>query len=72
MAPQSDEARVEACLGLFGDSAKILHKIGARFGSNIPQAQKLFWKHPMKFLGDMSYVESHFFLIGDSVTVGAR
>jgi hypothetical protein len=31
-----------------------------------------FWMHPMEHLGDMSHVESHFFLFGDSVSVGER
>jgi hypothetical protein len=31
-----------------------------------------FWTHPMELLGDMDHVESHFFLCGDSVSVGAR
>ena len=26
--------------------------------SNIPQAQKLFWTHPMELLGHMGHVES--------------
>jgi hypothetical protein len=49
----------------------ILTKIGARFVPNIPQAQKLFWTHPMELLGDVGLVESNFFLFGDSVSVGA-
>ena len=28
--------------------------------------------HPMKLLGDVGQVESHFFLFGDSVSVGVR
>jgi hypothetical protein len=28
--------------------------------------------HPMELLGDVGHVESHFFLFGDSVNVGAR
>ena len=28
--------------------------------------------HPMKLLGDMGHVESHFFPFGESVSVGAR
>ena len=27
---------------------------------------------PMELLGDLGYVESHFFAFGDSVSVGAR
>ena len=35
--------------------------MGAWFASNIPLARKSFWMHPMELLGDMGYVESHFF-----------
>ena len=38
----------------------------------IGQAQKSFWTHPMELLGDVGYVESHFFLFGESVSVSAR
>jgi hypothetical protein len=44
----------------------------ARFASNIPQAQKSFWTHPMELLGDEAQVESHVGPFGDSVSVGAR
>jgi hypothetical protein len=44
----------------------------ARFASNIPQAQKSFWTHPMVLLGDVGHVESRFGPFGDSVNVGAR
>ena len=30
-----------------------------------------FWTHPMELLGDVRHVESHFVIIGDSVSVGA-
>jgi hypothetical protein len=33
---------------------------------------KSFWMHPTEILGDMSLVESHFFLFGDSVSIGVR
>ena len=33
---------------------------------------KIVWTHPMELLGDMGHVESHFFLFGDIVSVGAR
>ena len=32
----------------------------------------IVWTHPMELLGDKGHVESHFFLFGDSVSVGAR
>ena len=33
---------------------------------------EIVWMHPMELLGDVGHVESHFFLFGDSVSVGAR
>jgi hypothetical protein len=39
---------------------------------NILLTQKSFWTHPIKLLGDMGHVESHFGPFGDSVTFGAR
>jgi hypothetical protein len=32
----------------------------AWFVSNVPQAQKSFWMHPMELLGDVRHRESHF------------
>jgi hypothetical protein len=46
--------------------------MGARFGPNVPQAQKSFWTHPMELLDDVDRVESGFAPFGDSVSVGAR
>ena len=40
----------------------VVHAIGS----------KIVWTHTMGLLGDMGHVESHFFLFGDSVSVGAR
>jgi hypothetical protein len=37
---------------------------------NIAQANKSFWTHTMKLLGDVGHVESHFGPFGYSVTVG--
>jgi hypothetical protein len=49
-----------------------------RFASNIPQAQKSFWMHPMELLGDVGHRESRFgpfrivlVLVQDSCTVCA-
>jgi hypothetical protein len=39
---------------------------------NIQLAWKSFYAHPMKLLGHVVHVESHFTLLGDSVSVGAR
>ena len=58
-------------LGPFGESANLTqdsctvcveHFVGSEIVS----------MHPMELLGDMGHVESHFFLFGDSVSVGAR
>jgi hypothetical protein len=38
----------------------------------IQLAQKSFWMHPTKLLGDVGHVESHFGLFGDSVCFDAR
>jgi hypothetical protein len=66
-----DEAQVETRFIPFGDSPNLTqdrcmvcaeHTIGS----------KLFWTHPMKLLGDVGHVESHFGLFRDSVSVGAR
>jgi hypothetical protein len=32
----------------------------AQFASNVPQAQKSFWTHPMELLCDMGHRESRF------------
>jgi hypothetical protein len=67
-----DEAQVEACLGIFGDSANL----DARYVHDLRQmyhkARKSFWTHPMKLLGDMGHVESRFGSFVDSISVSAR
>jgi hypothetical protein len=39
---------------------------------NVPQAQKMFWTHPMELLDDVGLVESHFNLFVDIASAGAR
>jgi hypothetical protein len=39
--------------------------------ANVPQAQKLFWTHPMELLGDGGRVESHFGPFRDNDSDGA-
>jgi hypothetical protein len=36
------------------------------------KAGKSFWTHLMELLGDVCHVESHLFLFGDNISVGAR
>ena len=36
------------------------------------KAQKSFWTHPMKLVGDVGLMESRFGPFGDNVSVGAR
>jgi hypothetical protein len=45
-------------------------KKGARFAPNVSKAYKSFWIHLMELLGCAGHVESHFGLLGDSVSVG--
>jgi hypothetical protein len=39
---------------------------------DVPLAQKSFWMHLLKLLGDVGHVESHFAPFGGSVSVSAR
>ena len=66
-----DEAQVDACFSLFGDSANL----DARYVQALCKltiGSKKFWMQPMELLGDMGHVESRFGLFGDSVSVSAR
>jgi hypothetical protein len=67
-----DEAQVDACLGLFGDSANLDARLFHGFALNRPQAQKSFWTHPIEHLGFMGYVESHFGPFRDRVSIAVR
>ena len=76
MVPLGDMAQVEACFGPFRHFANLDHKIGALFASNVPQARKSFWTHPMELLGDVGHVnlasfhlETVFVLVQDRCTV---
>jgi hypothetical protein len=46
--------------------------MGARFAPNVPEAQKLFWTHPMELLCDVGRVESRFAPFGGHVSVVVR
>jgi hypothetical protein len=53
----------------------ILTEDRTQFASNVPQAQKSFWTHPMELQGDGGHVKSRFGPFGDSgssASVGAR
>jgi hypothetical protein len=67
-----DDAQVDARFDPFGDSANIDTILVHGFVLNIPQAQKLFWTHPIEHQGDLGHVESHFGLFGESLSIGAR
>jgi hypothetical protein len=59
-----DVTHVESCFGPFGDGVSVV--------PNIPQAQKLFWTHPMVLLGYEAQVETCFVQFGDSANIDAR
>jgi hypothetical protein len=63
---------VDAPFGLFGDSPILDARKVHGFPLNIPQAQKSFWTRSIQHLGDVGHVESHFGLLRDSVSIGAR
>jgi hypothetical protein len=76
-----DVGHVESHFSPFGDSVTVgpfgySGNLDARyvhvFVPSVPQAKKSFWIHQMELLGDVGYVESHFGLFIDSVSVGAR
>jgi hypothetical protein len=64
-----DEAQVDACFSLFGDSANL----DARWVHGLRRMYHMLgnrcWTHPMDLLGDVSHVESRFSLFGDSVSI---
>jgi hypothetical protein len=67
-----DEAQVDAHFGLFGDSTNLDARLVHGFALNVQQAQKSFGTHPIKHLGDLDNVESHFGPFRDSVSIGVR
>jgi hypothetical protein len=62
-----DEAQVKA-----SPFQKSWCKIGAWFYVECNIGSEIILDAPIKLLGDVGHVESHFFLFGDSVSVGAR
>ena len=71
MVPLGDEAQEEARFGL-SDIVLILMQDRCTVCVKCIIGSKIVWTHPMELLGDMGHVESHFFLFGDTVSVGAR
>jgi hypothetical protein len=57
-----DEAQMDVCFRLFGDSANL----DARYVRGLRRAaQKSFWTHLMELLGDVDHVDSCFGPFGD-------
>ena len=71
MVPLGDEAQVEARFGL-SDIVLILMQDRCSVCVERTIGLEIIWTHLMELLGDMGHVESHFFIFGDSVSVGAR
>ena len=71
MVPLGDEAQVEARFGL-SDIVLILTQDRCMVCMERPLPQKSFWTHHLELQDHVGHVESHFFLFGDSVNVGAR
>jgi hypothetical protein len=67
----SDASQVEDRFDLVGDGVN-LDEIGARFGSNVPWARKLFWAYPMESVGYVGQMEAHFGSLGGSVNLNTR
>jgi hypothetical protein len=67
-----DELQAKARFRLFEDSANLDARPVPGLHRTYHRLKKSFYTHPMKFLGDMGHVESHFSLFGDSASVGAR
>jgi hypothetical protein len=67
-----DEAQVDACSTLFGDSANL----DARWVHGLRRTYRTLgnrcWTHPINIVGDVGHVECHFSLFGDSISLNAR
>ena len=72
MVPLGDEAQVEAHFGLLDIELILTQDRWTVCVERTIGSEKSFWMHPMELLGDVGRVESHLFLFGDSVSVGAR
>ena len=65
-----DEAQVESCFGLFGDSVSICARLLHGFFQT--RLGNLFLPHPVELLGDEGQVESCFGPFGYSVSISVR
>ena len=72
MVPLGDEAQVEARFGLLDIELILTQDRCTVCVERTIGSEKSFWMHPMELLGDVGHVEPHFFLFGDSVSVGVR
>ena len=71
MVPLGDEAQVEARFGLL-DIVLILTQDRCTVCVKRTIGSEIVLDAPNGTLGDVGHLESHFFLFGDSVSVGAR
>ena len=72
MVPLGDEAQVEARFGLLDIELILTQNRRTVCVERTIGFEKSFRMHLMELLGDVGRVESHLFLFGDSVSVGAR
>ena len=71
MVPQGDEPKVEAHLVCLEIVLMLTQDRCTVFVKRII-GSKIILDAPIELLGDVGYVESHFFLFGDSVSVRTR
>jgi hypothetical protein len=62
-----DEAQLDVCSGLFGDSANLDARLVHSLRRMYHKAQKSYWTHPIELLGDLGHVEFRFGPFEDSV-----
>ena len=63
MVPLGDEAQVEARFGPFGDSANLDARKEHGLRRTYHRPGQSFWTHMMELSGDVSHLESRFFLL---------
>ena len=67
-----DEAQVEARFCPFGDSANLDVRLVNGLRRTYKKLRNRFGRTPIELLGGVGHVKSHFFIFGDSISVGAR